>query len=216
MSLIIGEVAKKLMDGYTEFNQANEAQLPQMTENKKPMSPIYLIEGPVGAGKSTYAKLLASRLPGTHIALDEWFVRLFSPDRPSEDFISWYLQRKDRLLTVIWHHAVAMSKANQVPILELGLVQRQARYDIYAKAQEIGATLKLYILDTPLETRRQRVKQRNEQRGATFSMVVPDHIFELASDMWEAPVKRSEELTPWAKRRTDPHSVVLVGLHLVV
>lgn len=151
------------------------------------MSPIYLIEGPVGAGKSTYAQFLASQLPATHIALDEWFAKLFSPDRPSEDFIAWYLQRKDRLLDVIWHHAVAMSKVNQVPILELGLIQRRARYDLYAKAQEIGATIKLCILNTPLEVRRRRVRQRNEQRGATFSMVVPDHIFELASSMWEAP-----------------------------
>jgi len=151
------------------------------------MSPIYLIEGPVGAGKSTYAQSLATQLRGTHIALDEWFSKLFSPDRPSEDFIIWYLQRKDRLLDVIWHHAIAMSKANQVPVLELGLIQRQARYDLYGKAQEIGATLKLHVLDAPLEVRRQRVKQRNEQRGSTFSMVVPDHIFELASSMWEAP-----------------------------
>ncbi len=151
------------------------------------MSPIYLVEGPVGAGKSTFAQSLATQLQGTHIALDKWFSKLFSPDRPSEDFITWYLQRKDRLLEVIWKHAIAMSSANQMPILELGLIQRQARYELYAKAQEVGVTLKPYVLDTALEIRRQRVRQRNEQRGSTFSMVVPDHVFDIASNMWEAP-----------------------------
>lgn len=37
------------------------------------MFPIYLVEGPVGAGKSTFAQSLATQLQGTHIALDEWF-----------------------------------------------------------------------------------------------------------------------------------------------
>lgn len=151
------------------------------------MSPIYLIEGPVGAGKSTYAQTLAYQLQGTHIALDEWFAKLFSPDRPEEDVMNWYLQRKDRLLEVLWNHAVAMSQANQVAILELGLIQRQARYALYAKAREMDVALKLYVLDAPIDVRRQRVRQRNEERGATFSMVVPDHIFELASSMWEPP-----------------------------
>lgn len=151
------------------------------------MSPIYLIESPVGAGKSTFAQSLAGQLQGTHIALDEWFARLFSPDRPEADVMSWYLERKERLLDVLWNHAVAMSRADQTAILELGLIQQQARHELYAKAREMGVVLKLYVLDAPIEIRRERVRQRNEERGATFSMVVPDHIFELASSMWEAP-----------------------------
>ena len=45
------------------------------------MPTVHLIEGPVGAGKSTYASALARRTNGVHIALDEWFAALFSPDR---------------------------------------------------------------------------------------------------------------------------------------
>lgn len=97
------------------------------------------------------------------------------------------LQRKDRLLEVLWNHAVAMSRASQVAILELGLIQEQARYDLYARARELGVALKLYVLDAPIEICRQRVRRRNEERGATFSMVVLDHIFEVANSMWEAP-----------------------------
>jgi hypothetical protein len=35
--------------------------------------------------------------------------------------------------------------------------------------------------------RRRRVEERNRTKGATFSMVVPPAIFELASDLWESP-----------------------------
>ena len=39
--------------------------------------------------------------------------------------------------------------------------------------------------DAPRDVRRERVERRNRDQGATFSMVVPPAIFELASDMWE-------------------------------
>ena len=151
------------------------------------MQPIYLIEGPVGAGKSTFAKELAARRSGVHIALDECFVRLYSPDRPAEDFIAWYLERKDRLLDALWSHGAALAEANVLPVLELGLIQREARYAIYERARTQGLELKVFVLDAPLEVRRQRVRLRNLERGSTFSMLVPDHVFEMASQLWEAP-----------------------------
>ncbi|RYY59778.1 MAG: ATP-binding protein, partial [Comamonadaceae bacterium] len=43
------------------------------------------------------------------------------------------------------------------------------------------------VLDAPREVRRERVLQRNAEQGETFSMVVPLHIFELASDLWQPP-----------------------------
>ena len=151
------------------------------------MLPIYLVEGPVGAGKSTFARRLARDLPGVHLALDEWFVRLFSPDRPSSDFIRWYTQRKDRLLELMWSHAKTLALTNICPILELGLIQRQARNDFYARAKADGITLKIHLLDAPADVRWRRVEARNERRGETFSMVVPRHLFDAASRVWETP-----------------------------
>ncbi|MEQ1596549.1 MAG: ATP-binding protein [Casimicrobium sp.] len=148
---------------------------------------IHLVEGPVGAGKSTYCMSLASRISGVHIALDEWFAKLFSPDRPSSDVVPWYLDRKERLLNHIWSHAQTLLASGTTPVLELGLVQRQSREEFYQRAREAGIELKIYILEASRETRRERVKRRNVERGATFSMVVPEPIFEIASDMWQSP-----------------------------
>lgn len=146
---------------------------------------IHLIEGPVGAGKSTFALRLALEISGVHIPLDEWFVRLFSPDRPSSDFVAWYLERKDRLIDVIWHHALALHAVGMSPILELGLIRRVDRAAFFDRARAAEIELSIHVLDAPRETRRERVRRRNSERGATFSMSVPDHIFEMASDAWE-------------------------------
>lgn len=151
------------------------------------MPKIHLVEGPVGAGKSTYCKVLAERTGGVHIALDEWFVRLFSPDRPDSDVAVWYVQRKTRLLDHIWKHTLALLAAGATPVLELGLLQRQSRTGFYRRVRDAGFEVQVYVLQASRELRRTRVARRNEEKGPTFSMVVPEAFFEMASDMWEDP-----------------------------
>ncbi|MFA6444643.1 MAG: AAA family ATPase [Sterolibacterium sp.] len=151
------------------------------------MAQIYLIEGPVGAGKSTFAASLATRVGGVHIALDEWFARLFSADRPSTEVMPWYIERKARLLEHIWNHAQALLARGITPVLELGLVQRRNREDLYERARDVRAELAVYLLTASREVRRERVMRRNVERGPTFSMVVPAAFFEMASDFWEEP-----------------------------
>lgn len=148
---------------------------------------IHFIEGPVGAGKSTYAKSMAAKGAWVHIALDEWFARLFSPDRPQENFVSWYVERKDRLLELMLQHARELLAARMDVALELGLIQRAQRQALFGRLQQEGMPFTVHFLDAPLEARRERVRRRNHEQGATFSMLVPDHIFDLASSMWEPP-----------------------------
>lgn len=152
-----------------------------------PTPTVHLIEGPVGAGKSTFAASLASGLQATHIALDEWFAALFSPDRPGQDFVSWYVERKDRLLDVIWNHSRRLLNTGCDVVLELGLIQQTPRVEFCRRVQREGYGLAVYVLDAPVEVRRERVQRRNQEMGATFSMVVPDGVFELASSLWQPP-----------------------------
>ena len=151
------------------------------------MTPIYLIEGPVGAGKSTYGQSLALQVDGVHMALDQWFAQLFSPDRPSTDLIPRYVARKARLLDVMWGHAQALVAAGVAPVLELGLIQRAEREDFYRRTWAADIAVQVRVLEASRETRRERVKRRNEEQGATFAMVVSDAIFEMASDLWQRP-----------------------------
>lgn len=146
---------------------------------------VHLIEGPVGAGKSTFSSSLSARTKGVHIALDEWFAKLFSPDRPEGDFVPWYITRKERLLALIWAHSKAVLASGPDVILELGLIQREQRMGFCRMVVNEGYRLMMYELDAPREIRRARVQHRNVHKGPTFSMVVPEAIFEIASNLWE-------------------------------
>jgi len=151
------------------------------------MSQVHLIEGPVGAGKSTFSKAMAASHNGVHIPLDEWFAALFSPDRPDGNFVPWYVQRKERLLTLIWSHSRKVLASGRSVVLELGLIQQQQRIQFCRKITSDGFSPHIHIIDAPLEVRRERVRRRNEERGPTFSMVVPDDVFEMASKLWQPP-----------------------------
>ncbi|MDP2548431.1 AAA family ATPase [Oceanobacter sp. 4_MG-2023] len=151
------------------------------------MARIYLIEGPVGAGKSTFSENLSQKIKAPHINLDSWMARLFRPDRPATGTIEWYVERKERCIEQIWDVALRIMEAECDVILELGLVQCKSRHAMYERIEESGHNILVYVLDAPREERRERVRLRNIEKGDTFSMEVPDAIFEIASDMWEEP-----------------------------
>jgi predicted kinase len=151
------------------------------------MPTVFLVEGPVGAGKSTFAARLGQQHAAPRLNLDEWMATLFRPDRPPDGFIDWYIDRKQRCIEQIWRVASDLIDTGTNVILELGLVQRAGREDFYARVDAAGYPLKVYVMDAPEAVRRARVRQRNVERGATFRMEVPDEIFDLANRMWEPP-----------------------------
>lgn len=151
------------------------------------MSTIHLIEGPVGAGKSTFAAQLGLTHGAPRLNLDEWMATLFRPDRPETDFMAWYQERKRRCIEQIWQITCDLLDTGNSVILELGLIQKADREAFYSRVDGSEYALQVYVLDAPEAVRRERVQQRNATRGSTFQMEVPDEIFTLASRMWEAP-----------------------------
>ncbi|MCR9259129.1 MAG: ATP-binding protein [Pseudomonadaceae bacterium] len=148
---------------------------------------IYLIEGPVGAGKSTYARQLSQQHNALHLNLDEWMVVLFRPDRPEVDFMHWYNERKQRCIEQIWATALNCSAVGITAVLELGLVQQADRIDVYNRAEDAGLDLQVVVLGAPRKERMARVQKRNLEQGDTFQMLVSDEIFALADAAWQAP-----------------------------
>src|SRR5512142_1937894 len=121
------------------------------------MPKIHLIEGPVGAGKSTYAAKLSKELAAPSLILDAWFVRLYSPDRPAEGLMQWYAERKERCLSQIWATALDILGAGHDVVLELGLLESASRERLYALVESAGSELTIYLLDAPRVVRRERV-----------------------------------------------------------
>lgn len=153
------------------------------------MATVHLVEGPVGAGKSTFARELSLSLGAPHLDLDEWMVTLFSPDRPSERFMEWYSDRKGPCIQQIWSVACDLLDTGTSAILELGLVRLADREDFYRRVDVTDYDLCVYLLDTPLAQRRQRVRQRNRQKSGTYKMAVSEEIFDLANSVWEDPTE---------------------------
>ncbi len=153
------------------------------------MATIHLIEGPVGAGKSTYAGKLSLAVGAPHLNLDEWMVTLFSPDRPDEGFMDWYLETKNRCIQQIWDVTIEILSHDIDVILELGLVQAADRARFYERVDGTDLDLAVYVLDTPVDVRRERVRERNRKQSGTFKMEVSDEVFEMANAFWEDPTE---------------------------
>ncbi|WP_422846370.1 AAA family ATPase [Acidovorax sp. M2(2025)] len=151
---------------------------------------IHLVIGPVGAGKSTFVRQLVQQHSAVPLNLDDWMATLFSPDRPdvpAAELMAWYVARTQRCLSQIWKTAEAVLRAGTQVVLEIGLIQQRERDAFYNRMGPWADAMTVYVLDAPRELRRERVNQRNTEKGETFSMVVPPHIFELASDLWQPP-----------------------------
>lgn len=146
---------------------------------------VHLVVGPVGAGKSTFARRFAAGEGALRLTLDEWMTALFSPDRPEVGRREWYVERRQRCLEWIWTVTKAAAETGVDVVLEPGLLRRAERETFYERVEDAGLSLKVYCLDAARDVRRARVMERNEARSETFSMVVPLEFFELASDSWE-------------------------------
>lgn len=150
---------------------------------------IHLIEGPIGAGKPTFSAQRSSLHNAPHLILDECMVTLFSPDRPPHIFLEWYSARKSRCVQKMWEVTCELLSNGVSVILELGLVQVADREDFYRRVDGSEYELRVYLVDTPVELRRQRVRMRNSQKRGTYKMEVPDEIFELAIGFWQDPTE---------------------------
>ncbi|XOV89954.1 MAG: AAA family ATPase [Pseudomonadota bacterium] len=146
---------------------------------------VHLIEGPIGAGKSTYAAALSERISAPSLCLDEWIACLFLPDRPTSASVDWYLTRKERCENQIWRTAVTILKAGSDVILELGLLTRENRQAFSKRASDAGFVVQIHVLDAPLAIRRERVRQRNLARGNTWHLDITDEMFERSNGWWE-------------------------------
>ncbi|MDZ7684175.1 MAG: AAA family ATPase [Gammaproteobacteria bacterium] len=133
------------------------------------MSTVHLIEGPIGAGKSTYATAFSARLGAPSICLDRWFAMLFRPDRPPAADVDWYLERKARCVEQIWQTAVEVLQTGSAVVLELGLVRREDRQAFDDRVDGSGFQLSIHVVDAPVDVRRERVRRRNIERGETWS-----------------------------------------------
>jgi predicted kinase len=146
------------------------------------MAAVHMICGPVGSGKTTYGRALATELRGAFFCLDEWMATLFTMDAPTPPTLDWMMPRVLRCEQQIWSVARQLLALGVDVILELGFFTREQR----ARVRELaaGQDVVVHLLDVPQDVRRERVRARN--RGSeTFTIEVDDATFDWAERYYE-------------------------------
>ncbi|GGO32032.1 AAA family ATPase [Deinococcus humi] len=148
---------------------------------------IHLIYGPQGAGKTTYARTLATKTQGLRISIDEWMVALYGPDLPQPPALTWVMTRVARCQTHIWTVVGQLVALNTPVILDLGFMTTADRQLAQQWADQYGATTKFHFVDAPAAIRRSRVLSRNETQGETFALVVTPAMFDMMESVFQPP-----------------------------
>lgn len=147
----------------------------------------HLIYGPTAAGKSTYARKLATEVNGVRFAIDEWMHAMFAVDVPQRLDMSWVMPRVARCQEQIWCVAQQILGSGTDVVLELGLLRKIDRASIKAKVEQAGHLAVFHFVDAELPVRRQRVLQRNAEKGETYSFDVTPGMFEAMESYFERP-----------------------------
>ena len=148
---------------------------------------IHLLFGPLGAGKSTLARQLADQVQGVRFSIDDWMGELFLPDMPQPLNLPWVMARVQRCERRIWAVAADTVQRGGIAILDLGCIKAADRERFAGLARHQGLPLRPHFITAPLAVRRQRVLQRNLDRGETFSFEVKPALFDFMETQFEPP-----------------------------
>jgi predicted kinase len=126
------------------------------------MATVHLICGFLGAGKTTFARRLATEKSALRFSVDELYLRLFA-NGPTYELDQAALERLLGALNDTWPPIVA---AGVDVVLDFGFWRRALRDEARSLARGIGAEARLYWLQCPDATAVQRCLQRNGSAGA--------------------------------------------------
>lgn len=160
---------------------------------------IHLICGPIGAGKTQYAHDLAVQHNAIRFSEDEWLAKLFVPDAP-EGLLSepmpvvgaWATGKYQRCRGQIWLLCQQLLAQNIDIVLDGAAANKEQRDTIRKKALDNGCGFQLHYITANAAIREQRVIQRNQQQGPTYSLEVTAAMFAHTEAFFEPPV--GEEL----------------------
>lgn len=151
------------------------------------MPRLILVCGPTGSGKTTYARKISEEIGGIRFSIDPWMKNLFEKDLKSLDF-EWISERVERCQTQIWEVCQQILRNKGHVVLDLSFSTKRQRSEFFAKAEELGIQPELHVLDVPVDIRKQRVQQRNEEKDpAVYAFEVTDFMFDFMEPKFEVP-----------------------------
>ena len=158
---------------------------------------IHLIVGNTGSGKTTYSKELRKKTDGIIFSIDKWNKTLFLADKRSTDGLEWFLERIERVESMIMSLVEQLEDSNTASILDLGLSKFEHREKFRKFADLNGYEITTHFLDISKNTRLERVLRRNEEKGETFEFEVSKENFDFMENWFEKPsaIEMENEIT---------------------
>ena len=150
---------------------------------------IHLICGSTGAGKTTYAKALATKLGALHFSIDQWMATLYWADAAMPLDPRWAIERVERCVTQIWKMARQSAALGTPCVLDLGFTTAAQRAHVVSLAREAGFAAQLHLLDIPVEERWRRAQQREASPADEHRLpfAITREMFDFVETMWEPP-----------------------------
>ena len=122
---------------------------------RKPI--VYLICGFIGAGKTTFAKKLEEKNGAVRITKDEWSICLIGNDPTIDGYEEW----DTKIIELSREVAFQLAEKGIDVIIDEGFWAKEQRDELRRKIDAIGAKAVMYYVETPIETIRDRVVERN-------------------------------------------------------
>ncbi len=126
------------------------------------MATAHLIQGYIGAGKTSFARELEARLPAVRFTHDKWMAALYGRDPPADRFPELFRRVSD-LIGAQWTRCLELGLD---VVLDLNFWSRAQRDEVRARVASLGAKHRLYHLNVPDEEAWTRVARRNQEPGA--------------------------------------------------
>ena len=144
---------------------------------------IYLFAALPTAGKTTLARQLESTHDAVRFTLDERMINKYEFTIFDDEYGPLAAQEKD----LIWQEAQVLLNQGQSVSLDWSLWSQKARQEWISKIEGAGYTYKLFYLDVPLSTIKDRLTIRNTQTDELPVFAIPYEEIVRFSKIFQPP-----------------------------
>lgn len=121
------------------------------------MATLHIIQGFLGAGKSTFSKKLAQENDAIIYNPDEWVEIIFTKD----EFLANWNKCFDETVNILWKNAKNMLLSGKDVIFDMGFWDKQSRDNAKEFATKLNVGFKHYYVYAPDDILKERISLRS-------------------------------------------------------
>lgn len=101
------------------------------------------------------------------------------PDKTESDGLAWFLERLNRIESLIQKLILQLKSIHTDSILDLGFAKAEHRAIFLEFAKQHNINTQIHFLDVNKTLRWKRVEQRNREKGETYAFEVTKENFDF-------------------------------------